>query len=148
MLFAKRTRRLARILVVEDEPLVAFEAEHTLGESGFEIVATVDSVASALGFIQSGVPIDLVLTDLSLADGSGIHVAEAAQLLGLPVMYVTGAHPGEAGALAVGWLGKPHGQRDLIHAIDAVEAVLTGAVPKRVPAGFTLYLTTGDGAAA
>lgn len=148
MLFAKRRRRLARVLVVEDEPLVAFEAEHLLSESGFEIVATVDTVAAALGFIHSGVPIDLVLTDLTLADGDGVHVAHAAVGLGLPVLFVTGHPPGEAEALAAGWLGKPHGQRDLVHAIDAIEAALAGTAPKRMPPSFTLFVTIEGGAEA
>ena len=46
MLFVKRKRLIERILLVEDEPLVAFDTEHFLTHEGFEVVATVDSSVS------------------------------------------------------------------------------------------------------
>ena len=45
MLFGKRERRIRRILIVEDEPLVAFDNEYMLKDAGYEIVATVDNFA-------------------------------------------------------------------------------------------------------
>ena len=47
MLFGKRERTIRRILVVEDEPLVAFDNEHMLQDAGYEVVATVDTLADA-----------------------------------------------------------------------------------------------------
>lgn len=139
MIFAKRKRRISRLLVVEDEVLVAFDTEHFLGDEGFEIVATVDSVAHAVALIDGGSEIDLVLADLKLADGSGAEVAATAHAAGIPVIFVSGSSPGEAEAVATGWLSKPYQQRDLLLAIDAVDAVLEGVEPKRIPTGFVLY---------
>jgi CheY-like chemotaxis protein len=139
MLFGRRKRRIARILVVEDEPLVAFDTEHLLGDEGYEIVATVDRVADALALIGEGVEIDLVLVDLTLADGSGIDVARAASERGTTVLFVTGDCPGEARALAAGCLAKPYQPRDLLQAIAAIDAVLDGATPKRLPSSFRLF---------
>ena len=34
---------------------------------------------------------------------------------------------------------KPYAQRDLLAAIDAIEAVLDGKKPKRIPVGFSLF---------
>ena len=48
MMFGRKKRRITRILIVEDEPLVAFDTEHFLREEEFEIVATVDSVVDAM----------------------------------------------------------------------------------------------------
>jgi CheY-like chemotaxis protein len=141
MLFAKKTRRITRVLVLEDEPLVAFDAEHLLGDEGFEIVATLDRVADALALIADGVDIDLVLADLTLADGSGIDVARAASERGVPVLFVTGDCPGDAKALAHGCLSKPYAARDLIGAIAAVEKLLDGGRPRRLPANFSLFAT-------
>jgi response regulator of citrate/malate metabolism len=84
MVFARKKRRIQRLLVVEDEPLVAFDNEYFLRDSGFEIVATVDSIADALAVIARGDAIDLVLADVNLADGSGIQVAQAAHDKGSP----------------------------------------------------------------
>ena len=35
MLFGKRERRIRRILVVEDEPLIAFDTEYLLSDAGY-----------------------------------------------------------------------------------------------------------------
>ncbi|MGJ3626434.1 hypothetical protein AB5I41_05055 [Sphingomonas sp. MMS24-JH45] len=62
MLFGKKTPTLSRLLVVEDEPLVAFDTEHLLSDQGYEMWSpTVDRVADAVAVIGSGAAIDLVL---------------------------------------------------------------------------------------
>lgn len=144
MLFGKKKRRIERLLIVEDEPLVAFDTEHFLTSEGFAIVATVDSVAGAMAVIEGGDEIDLVLVDVNLSDGSGVEVARRAQGQGIAVLFVTGQCPGEARALAAGCLAKPYPQRDLLAAIGAIEAVIEGApVPKRLPGSFSLFGTAG-----
>src|SRR5688572_18003232 len=102
MIFRKKKRRIEQLLVVEDEALVAFDTEHFLRDSGFEIVATLDKVADAIRVIGTQPDIDLVLADISLADGSGIEVARVAHAKGIPVLFVTGQCPNEARALAAG----------------------------------------------
>lgn len=139
MLFGKKKRRISRLLIVEDEPLVAFDTEHFLRESEFEIVATVDRVADAITVIRSDDEIDLILVDISLADGSGLDVAHAAHEASIPVLFVTGSCPEGARAVAAGCLSKPYAQRDLLAAINAIEAVLEGKKPKRLPGGFSLF---------
>jgi DNA-binding response OmpR family regulator len=138
MLFGKRKRRIVRLLVVEDEPLVAFDNEHVLSEAGYSVVATVDRVADAVEVLAEG-GIDLVLVDVNLADGSGVDVARAARGRGVPVMFVTGACPPEAIELAAGCLSKPYNPRTLLAAIGAIEDGMQGTPPKRLPPGFTLF---------
>ena len=139
MLFAKKKRLIERLLLVEDEPLVAFDTEHFLGGEGFEIVATVDTVAEGLATIASGAEIDLLLVDIELSDGSGVNVAHAARARGIPVLFVTGSFPEEAKHVAAGCLSKPYPQRDLLAAIGAIEAVLAGKKPRKLPASFSLF---------
>lgn len=69
-LFGRKKRWIQRVLVVEDEPLIAFETEYFLRDEGFRIVATVDSVADALHVLRHA-PLHLVLVDMTLVDGSG-----------------------------------------------------------------------------
>ena len=52
MLFGKRKRIVKRILIVEDEPLTAFDNENMLGDAGYEIVATVDDFDEALSVLE------------------------------------------------------------------------------------------------
>lgn len=141
MLFVKKKRLIERVLLVEDEPLIAFDTEHFLAHEGFEIVATVDSVADALAAMAGDPAIDLVLVDVELVDGSGVDVARAAQASGMRVIFVTGNCPGEARRLAAGCLSKPYPQRDLLAAIAAIEAVIGGGrPPRRLPDSFNLFL--------
>ena len=139
MLFGRKKRTIVRLLVVEDEPLIAFDTEHFLTDAAYEIVATVDRVADALAVIASGAEIDLLLVDVSLADGSGLDVARAAQAEGIPVLFVTGNCPVEATEIAAGCLAKPYAQRDLLGAIQAIEASRAGRTVKRLPSGFRLF---------
>jgi DNA-binding response OmpR family regulator len=139
MLFGKKKRRIERLLVVEDEPLVAFDTEHSLTDAGYTIVATVDRVADAIAVIDGGETVDLVLLDVELADGSGLEVARAAQAVGVAVLFVTGQCPVEAMTLAQGCLAKPYAPRSLVAAIAAVEHAMDGKAAKRLPPGFRLF---------
>lgn len=137
MLFNKRPRLIERLLLVEDEPLVAFDNEHGLKDAGYEVVATVDNVPDALAAIDE--PLDLVLLDIDLAgEGSGVDIARAAQARNLPVLLVTGNPPPDAADYAVGCLAKPYGAGALRAALAAVDAMLGGDTPKDTP-GLTLY---------
>ena len=138
-LFGKRKSAPARILIVEDEPLVAFDNEHFLRDAGYSVSATVDNAVDAIATIRASPP-DLVLADVRLSDGgTGIEVAEAARDKSVPVMFVTGACPPDARSLAVGCLSKPYTQRDLLAAIEAVRAKVAGKPVGRVPRGLTLF---------
>lgn len=139
MLFGKKKRRITRLLIVEDEPLVAFDTEHFLTEEGFVVVATTDSVGEAIGHIIAPNAIDLVLVDLGLRDGNGADVAHAARAQGVPALIITGRRPEEVEAIGFGCLSKPYPQRDLLRAIAIVETLLDGKVPRRVPASLKLF---------
>lgn len=139
MLFGRPKRTLTRLLIVEDEPLVAFDTEHFLRDEEFQIVATVDRVADAMVHLDNGADIHLVLVDLSLADGSGLDVARAAAAKGIAVMFVTGDCPAGGEEVAHGCLSKPYAQKNLLRAIEAVEQVVRGVTPRKLPAGFRLF---------
>ena len=139
MLFSKRERAIRRILVVEDEPLVAFDNEHLLNEAGYEVVATVDNLADATKVIADE-QLDLVLSDIVLrGEGDGADVARAAAAKGVPVLFVSGNCSEEARMFAIGCLAKPYSDRILKSALDALDARLQGRKAKKLPAGLSLY---------
>ena len=143
MLFGKRERAIRRILIVEDEPLVAFDNEHLLTEAGYEVVATVDSLAEAVRVLGEEPAIDLVLSDIKLTgDGDGTDVARAAAAKGVPVLFVTANCPIEARSLAIGCLAKPFSGRMMKNALQALDRTLSGETVKRVPAGLSIYAET------
>lgn len=139
MLFRKTPRKLGNILIVEDEPLVAFENELRIADAGFTVAATVDTVEEAVAVIERG-DVQLVMADVHLSNGgSGTDVARVAHEAGIPVLYVTGACPDEARKYAIGCLIKPYSERDLVRAIEAVDELLQGRSPKAPPPVLRLY---------
>ncbi len=139
MLFDRGSGTIKNILIVEDEPLVAFDNEHLLGANGYSVIATIDNADEASGLIARG-GIDLVLCDLKLNGSDGFDVAAAAKTAGIPVLFVTATCPIDAQDIAIACLAKPYTQREFMQAIDAVTAMLEGKQPKRVPKALTLYI--------
>lgn len=121
MLFGKRKQVVKRILIVEDEPLTAFDNENFLADAGYEIVATVDDLDEALVVLASE-QIDLILSDVRLRkQQTGIELAKEAKKRGVPTLFATGhPYPGAA-EIAVGCLTKPYSERQLCKAIEAVD---------------------------
>jgi two-component system, LytTR family, response regulator LytT len=79
----------ARILIVEDEPLIAEDLAAMLVDLGHVVCARAHDALSALAAAQRERP-DLVLLDIQLVEGNdGIYVAQALQELHIPYIYVT-----------------------------------------------------------
>lgn len=130
---------IRRILIVEDDALIAFDSEHALNDAGFAVVAAVDNAADALRLIADG-GIDLVMSDVNLrGEGDGVDVARAAHDAGIALLFVSGHCPIDARGLAIGCLAKPYTQRDLLGSIKAVDAARSGHPADHLPRALTLY---------
>lgn len=129
-----------RILIVEDEALVALEVESILAMAGHEPVAVADDLPSALAAAEQAAP-DLALVDIQLARGaSGIEVAAALKARGIPCLFATGNCPEEPrDDLAIGCLHKPFSDRTLTGAVRAVAAILRGNDPGPLPASLRVF---------
>ena len=142
MLFSKRKQVVKRILIVEDEPLTAFDNETMIESAGYEVVATRDNVTDALATLDEG-PVDLIIADVKLnGERSGFDLAREASKRGVPVLFATGHCPPEAAAVSIGCLIKPYTDKVLKDAIRAVEEHLEGKTPK-LPRGLELFPITG-----
>ena len=87
---AKKSAR-ARILVVDDEPLIRWAVVETLADRGYD-VGEVEDAASAIRACSPGSqPIDLVLLDLHLPDCDDLRVLSAIRRLSThtPVILMT-----------------------------------------------------------
>jgi DNA-binding NtrC family response regulator len=116
--------KFARILVVEDEAVVALDVERRLRRLGYQVVGTADSYASAVAQAAEVRP-DLVLMDIALRDGAdGIAAAERLRAeLAVPVVFVTAFADAETLERAKrvsphGYIVKPFDERDLRAAIE------------------------------
>jgi DNA-binding response OmpR family regulator len=143
MLFGKRKQIVKRILIVEDEPLTAFDNENILRDAGYEIVATVDDLDEALNVLDRE-EVHLVLSDVRLKrQQTGIHLARHAKEKGVPTLFATGqAYPG-ASEIAIGCLLKPYSERQLCKAIECVDRHLQGDKVKP-PKGLELFVAVNE----
>jgi|SRR5579884_1550405 len=143
MLFGKRNQVVKRILIVEDEPLTAFDNENMLGDAGYEIVATVDDFAEALEVIEREA-VDLILSDVRLrSQQNGIDLAEAAKAKGIPTLFATGHDYPSAANVAIGCVRKPYTERQLCKAIECVDRHLQGEKVKP-PKGVELFIAVNE----
>ena len=140
MLFGKRKRVVNRILIVEDEPLTAFDNEVMLGDLGYEVVGTLDSFEDATELLDRE-QIDLIVSDYRLKSRkTGLDLARAAKNRNIPIIFCTGHKlPSESAQLAIGCIMKPYSERTLKLALEAVEKHLAGKHPKP-PKGVELFV--------
>lgn len=132
-----------RVMIVEDEALVALEIEGMLGLAGHEAVAQADDLPSAIKAAEAERP-DLALVDIRLAQGtSGLDVAAELKARGIAVLFATGNCPTERGrGLALGCLHKPITDGSLAGALEAAEALLQDRpLPSHLPVALHLYKT-------
>lgn len=80
----------ARILVLDDEPIVGERLKPSLEHADFE-VQTCTSSAQALELLKKD-PFDVLITDLKMSGPDGMDVMQAAQKLqpGIKVVVITG----------------------------------------------------------
>ena len=84
---------VSRVLIIEDEPIIALDLENLVTELGHEVVGTAATRDDAVKQAKSKRP-GLVLADINLGEGgSGIDaVAEILDSFDIPVIFVT-AYP-------------------------------------------------------
>jgi CheY-like chemotaxis protein len=93
-----------RILVVEDESLVAMLIETILEDMGCQTVGPVASVDEALRTVTGDMQIDGALLDVNVAGREVFPVADALKARKVPFVFSTGY--GESG-LPEHWRGHP-----------------------------------------
>lgn len=84
-----------RIIVVEDEFLVADELVRTLRRAGAEVVGAAPSVTKALALIQSTPAFDAAVIDINLGGEVAYPVVEAVIKLNRPFVFATVCQPDE-----------------------------------------------------
>lgn len=77
------------ILIVEDDPMIAYGTEQVLLECGFKIAGTALNLETALTMIESGV-CDAAMLDANLAGTSSAPAAAALTAHGVPFLVLSG----------------------------------------------------------
>ncbi|MBY3321612.1 response regulator [Rhizobium laguerreae] len=112
-----------RILIVEDEFLIALELEYRLRDAGFEVIGIAATAGEALSIAASDRPA-LAIMDIRLTDRTdGIQAAiELNATLGVRSIFASAHTDPEtrkraAAASPIGWLQKPYQAEALINLI-------------------------------
>jgi CheY-like chemotaxis protein len=110
----------ARILIVEDDLLIATEMKSVLEEAGAEVVAVARNVAEALERCRALQPA-LALIDVELAGANdGIELAcQLSEREGVRAIFVTGHSDPKsvaraASAKPISWIKKPFGPGSIV----------------------------------
>ncbi|PXA98527.1 response regulator [Nostoc sp. 3335mG] len=133
-----------RILLVEDEALVAMLVEDALTLHGHVVTGVADTAAGALALADADRP-DLALCDVRLAQGDNGHdVATALGERGIPSLFLSGNCPDRVQhPLILGCVAKPFYTAGLGYAIAAAMARLRGDLPEHVPHELRFYTPAG-----
>lgn len=136
----------ARILVVEDDPLIAAQVETILPAIGYEVCGVAASEDWALALAARHRP-DLALIDIRLSPGDGRRVArELNRRYGTIVLFATGNCDDLHEELAVGALTacllKPYSVHILDRALDVARGIAVGQPPVGRPPDGLIFLGT------
>jgi DNA-binding response OmpR family regulator len=112
---------MARILLVEDDPLIGLLLSEWLDELGCAPVGPARSAGEALALLDGG--IDAAVLDVSLHDGDSFAVAAALRARGVPFAFASG-HGAER--IALEFRDAPLIPKPFDY--DGVEAVVRGLV--------------------
>ena len=112
-----------RILIVEDETLVAMLLEDMLADEGHEVVFTASGIEPALKYIAAHLSeFDFAIMDVNLGGQPSFPVAEALSAAGKAFAFSTGYGPG---GLPAEWrsfpvLSKPFSGADVIRLLQTL----------------------------
>ena len=87
---ANGSLRNLRILVVEDEFVIAAELQHRLEAAGVVVIGPANSVERALALVQSEERLDAAVLDMNLGGEMGYPVADALVARRVPFVFTTG----------------------------------------------------------
>lgn len=132
--------RSLKLLIVEDDALVAMLAEDALTLRGHRIIGVADTIADALAIADADRP-DLALCDVRLSAGeSGIMAAEALAARGIPCVFLSATCPvASTHPLILGCVAKPFHAAVLGDAVWAAYQHAGGRTPRALPSALKFY---------
>lgn len=112
-------RTARRVLLVEDEAIVAMMLEDMLEGMGYQPQGPAMSVASAMGILDEG-GIDAAILDINVGGGSSEAIAERLVGLGVPFAFATGYTAAPSGRFeGTPLLQKPYSEDELRRVLDS-----------------------------
>jgi CheY-like chemotaxis protein len=110
-----------RILIVEDDPVIALDLEELIVDAGFKVAAIAGKLEKALALIESG-GFDAAILDANLAGVSAGPLASAMTARGLPFIVLSGYSSEQLQCAFPGalFLQKPCREAQIIQALNTI----------------------------
>ena len=134
-----------RILIVEDEVLIAWMLAECLEGAGHEVIGPAAAMAEALALCEAAAPPpELAVLDINLRGGSnGVEVARALlERWGVRSIFASSDEMLEARrarTIALGCVRKPYRPETVLRGVEVAREVMDGRTPGHVPSGFELF---------
>jgi CheY-like chemotaxis protein len=140
---------MRKVLIVEDDLMMADMVEMLLVDSGYEVCGIARNVAEAIALAKRHRP-DLAVIDVRLADGDlGTEIPAKLDPLGRPgILYATGNSSSVMLTAAEGHacITKPYRSPDLLRSLQIVaELVTNGTATPPFPRGFQVLPAATNG---
>ncbi|MCB0775029.1 MAG: response regulator transcription factor [Chitinophagaceae bacterium] len=119
-----------RIVIIEDEPLMAEDLRETLAKisENIQVDKTLTSVTEAVSYLANNTAPDLIFSDIQLGDGKSFEIFNKAKI-NIPVIFCTAYDAFALEAFknnGIDYVLKPFTKRTIKNAIDKYNLLLAG----------------------
>jgi DNA-binding response OmpR family regulator len=111
------TERLVRILILEDDPIIALDLQMILESAGHEVVEVCDKLAKIRSNL--GLVFDFALLDVDLPDGKSYGVASLLDVRKIPFAFVSASRESErpANLRHAPFIAKPYHKAAIVNSV-------------------------------
>jgi DNA-binding response OmpR family regulator len=112
----------SKILLVEDQLLIAMDAEAILNDHGYRFISTATNLDDARKLVELH-DVTLAILDINLGTGTSFELAKELQAKDIPFAFASGYPSDEAEAHDLGHIpviSKPFGEKELIATVEAL----------------------------
>ena len=141
--------RRKKLMIVEDEALVAITLRDELERAGYDVLDLTDRHEEAVAVARKSSP-DLALVNIQLGGrDDGIELAKQLKLLDIPVLFISGqaSRALSAQTVAVGSMPKPYSALEMAQAVAYLLAHLAGDESLLRPLGLEVFDENEEGLA-
>ena len=132
-----------RVLIVEDEPLIAMSLSEQISQAGHTVLGPASSSAEALELAEEAPTMALVDIDLECKLAGVSVVRELKYRFRVPAFFVTGQRECAAqnADAALGVISKPFELSDIPQALEVAAQILRGGTPPppSIPSSLQLF---------
>jgi len=117
------TQRRKKVIIVEDDPLLAMELQSRLEDVSISVRGVAGSESAAVSLINR-IEFDFAILDYNLGDKTSAGIARRLAELQVPFLYLTGQHPSvitSEGAPAAPILRKTADINEIVESIQLSE---------------------------